>query len=93
MSNAIEVLREHTPYDYLGPDRNDPVAGEKWGEVPEYIAAVDALEALVRAVENHIRPDVWIDGHPFHGTPVKPHHTPTTSEELVAALRRVREET
>jgi hypothetical protein len=39
------TVREHLPADYLGPDRND-MDGEKWGQHPEALAALDALVAL-----------------------------------------------
>ena len=34
VDTLVETVREGIPDDYLGPDPNDPMAGEKWGRTP-----------------------------------------------------------
>ena len=48
--NPLQVLREHLPTDYLGPDPND-LDGEKWGQHPEALAALAQVQALVEAAQ------------------------------------------
>ena len=43
-AKLADTVREHLPTDYLGPDPND-MDGEKWGQHPEALAALDALVA------------------------------------------------
>jgi glycyl-tRNA synthetase beta subunit len=55
VTDDIATLREGIPDDYLGPNPNDPTAGEKWGPNPEVIAALDRVAARLAQAEQ--RPD------------------------------------
>jgi hypothetical protein len=56
--NPLEVLREHLPTDYLGPDPND-MDGEKWGQHPEALTALAQVETLVEAASLLVRRDTY----------------------------------
>jgi hypothetical protein len=45
------TIREALAEDYLGPDPQDPMAGEKWGPNPAALAALDALLAQAETAE------------------------------------------
>ena len=80
---AIDVVRRG-----LGSgDR--PVPGTMSDEEFAAFAALADLEALVEAAKEHLRPDVWIHGHPYHGPTLGVETATTTSENLRAALARV----
>jgi hypothetical protein len=57
------------------------------------VRSLPQIVAVVEAAENHVRPDVWIEGQPLHGPSIfaETNNETTASESLAAALSALEE--